>query len=125
MDVPGSATATADTAVKKGRTKKASLMSFMVNGRHGIRFGSTLFLDIELVFGLDRDSQNQSSGDDSNLIFIFNCSENGAHARGAAATTRHLPEPRIQLLLSCPSVASWNVTLLLPLPKLRKSLDWL
>lgn len=49
-------------------------MSFMVNGRYDIRFGSALFLDIELVFGLDRDSQNQSPGGDSNPLFIFDCS---------------------------------------------------
>lgn len=49
-------------------------MSFIVSRRYDIRFGSALLLDIELVFSLDRNSQNQSSGYDSNLIFIFDCS---------------------------------------------------
>jgi hypothetical protein len=48
MGLPGSATATADTAVRNGRTKKARLMSFIVNGRYDIRFVSASFLDIEL-----------------------------------------------------------------------------
>lgn len=49
-DLPGSATATADTAVMKGRTKKARLMSFIVNRRYDIRFTIALFLNIGAVF---------------------------------------------------------------------------
>lgn len=40
--MPGSATATADTAVKRGRTNKARLMNFIVNGIYGIGCGGVL-----------------------------------------------------------------------------------
>jgi hypothetical protein len=49
VDLPGSATATADTAVKNGRMKKAILISFIVNGRYDIRFETALCLGVELV----------------------------------------------------------------------------
>jgi hypothetical protein len=49
MDIPGSATATAETAVKKGMAKKASLMSFIVNRRYNNVIGSDSYLDVKLV----------------------------------------------------------------------------
>lgn len=73
MDIPGSATATAETAVKKGMAKKASLISFIVNRRYNSVFGYDSYLDVRLVL-MAGDFQNQNTGGDSNPLFIFDCS---------------------------------------------------
>lgn len=50
--MPGSATATADTAVKRGRTNKARLRNFIVNGIYDVGFGTVLFWILNLFLSL-------------------------------------------------------------------------
>jgi hypothetical protein len=125
MDIPGSATATAETAVKKGMAKRASLISFIVNRRYKTVFGSDSYLDVKLVL-MAGVFQNQNTGDDSNPLFIFDCS---VKLSSPLEVQQQQPVIYLNPASSSPSLALQlhhglqHYQFLLPI--LRKSVYWL